>query len=102
MDIKSPQLGAIGLRLKRSLKPIVRHHLIISFVIVLGALIFAVFTVNSILTMPADQEYITKQQTEGIKTRFDEKTIQQIEELRRSDDRTALSLPGGRINPFSE
>lgn len=102
MKPKGLNLGGVGLKLKRALNPITSHHVIITFVLVIGALIYAVFTVNNALTMPADQAYITQQETEGVKTRFDEQTIKQIDSLRRSDDGTALTLPGGRINPFTQ
>lgn len=90
------------LKLRRALQPVTRHHVIIAFVLVVGMLIAAIFTVNSILTAPTDQAYLTQQQTEGVKTHFDEATITNRDLRYRAQDRKSLSLPPGRINPFAE
>lgn len=92
----------LSLQLRQALKPITAHHVIIAFVVVMGALIYAVFTVNSILTQPADQAYIAQKEAEGVRTKFDEKTIQQIDSLYRSETRESLKLPTRRLNPFVE
>jgi hypothetical protein len=91
------------LQVKRAFNPILHHHVIIAFVAVVGVLIAAVFTVNSILTQPSDQAYITQQETEGVKTKFDEITMLRIDILSRSNERKVLALPTGRrSSPFIE
>lgn len=92
----------LGLQLRHGLEPAARHHVIITFVFVMGILIYAVFTVNNILTQPADQAYITEKEGEMVKTRFDEATIQRIDALQASQERSSITLPPGRINPFVE
>ena len=92
------------LKLKQGFAPILRHHVIIAFVFVVGVLIAAVFIVNDILTQTTDQAYLAEQQSEGVKTRFDEATIKRVDALISPERQTSLTLNTGdqRVNPFVE
>lgn len=81
---------------------IARHHVIIFLVISLGSLTYAVYTVNQTLSMPTDSNYQTEQLSKSISTRFDENTIDKVNQLRSRQEAAAVRLPGGRINPFNE
>lgn len=76
-----------------------RHLVLIFIVLTLLALIYAVVTVNTIL-----QQGSTTADTATNKydTRFDQATIDKINQLSNRDQTPSVSLPSGRINPFSE
>ncbi|HET6622330.1 MAG TPA: hypothetical protein VFG56_00145 [Candidatus Saccharimonadales bacterium] len=92
----SKQLTA---QLKAAGQPIAKHHVVIVVVLFLGFLTYAVFTVSQIL-LSNDQSMDTKAQEQAITTNFDQKTIEQIQQLKSRQQSTDLSLPEGHINPF--
>jgi 5,10-methenyltetrahydromethanopterin hydrogenase len=100
-DLK-PQIRNLIARFKKLVAPVVRHHIIIAVLIISGVLMYAVVSVNQILSAPTDQEYLAERSKESIQTRFDEETISRIEQLRDREQNPSLGLPGGRISPFVE
>lgn len=78
----------------------IKQHLVLIFIgLALFALIYAVFNVNVILQATP----IAPDETGGrYDTRFDQPTIDQINALGDRSQPPAISLPAGRINPFSE
>jgi hypothetical protein len=98
----SSQLKGILAQLQKLAAPVLRHHVVIAFVVVSGVLMYAVITVNQILSTPTDETYFAERSRDTIQTRFDDGTIQRIEQLGDRKQRPSLSLPGGRINPFVE
>lgn len=98
----SLDLNQLSQALSKAFAPILKHHVVIAFMIVLGFLIFTVFSVNSILSQTADLEYEATQRRENALTRFDNKTIEQINQLKSRQDNASLDLPSGRRNPFVE
>ncbi|HET7629974.1 MAG TPA: hypothetical protein VFK03_01230 [Candidatus Saccharimonadales bacterium] len=86
-------------QLKSAVLPMVRHHAFIAAVVFLGFLVYAVFTVSQIL-LNDDKSMNAEAQKQAITTHFDQKTIDQIEQLKSRQQSTDLSLPDGHINPF--
>lgn len=77
-----------------------KRHLVLMFIVLaLSALIYAVVMVNMIL-----QQSSAGESTAGSKyeLRFDQETIDKIDDLRSRDQAVDVTLPSGRINPFSE
>lgn len=77
-----------------------KRHLVLMFIVLtLSALIYAVIMVNTIL----QQGLSNTESTNGkYDSRFDETTITKINVLNNRDQTPSITLPGGRINPFSE
>jgi hypothetical protein len=86
-------------QLKSASQPIAKHHAVIVAVLFLGFLTYAVFTVSQIL-LSNDQSMDAEAQKQAITTNFDQKTIDQIQQLKSRQQSTDLSLPEGHINPF--
>ena len=78
------------------------HYGIIIFMLAMGTLIYCVYSIQVLMTAPSDAEYRQQQLQKNTKTSFDKTTIEQVNQLRTTDDATAVTLPSGRINPFSE
>lgn len=78
------------------------HFTIISFILFMATLIYCVYSIEGIISTPKDEAYFSAQQSNNAKTLFDQRTIDAVNQLRTTDDRTPVSLPPGRINPFSE
>lgn len=78
------------------------HYGIISFVLAMSILIYCVYTIQLIMSTPTDETYRQEQQQQNTKTSFDKTTIEQIKQLRTTDDKSPIVLPSGRINPFAE
>lgn len=78
------------------------HGAIIFVVLSLGLLTYSVYAVQLILSSPEDSDYRGLLETQGIRTRFDQATIDKVNQLRNSQQAVDLTLPPGRINPFSE
>lgn len=103
MKLEGLNFKDITLTLRRATQPIAKHHVTIAFVLVIGTLIFAILTVNTILTQPADTNYLAEKQSDTVKARFDEATIKRIDDLYHSKERIHLSSPQGpRPSPFTE
>lgn len=100
-EIKPPkpslaeQLGGISKLLKSNLSSIV-------IVLVIAILGYAFITVNSILSQSDDDDYRQAQSEKGVRSSFDQSTIDKINNLRSSSDSSTIDLPQGRINPFVE
>jgi hypothetical protein len=52
--------------------------------------------------MADDEAYRTTKQSESVKTKFDEETINKLDRLNARQEQMTLELPAGRINPFVE
>lgn len=85
------------------LRPILRRHMFIMLLIVLGAAIYAVFSVNQILSVQDDVDYrLQKQQQERVVGRFDKATVKEINDLRDSNVGGDIPLENRtRQNPFN-
>lgn len=86
----------------RTGRMIFAHYGIISFLLAMAALIYCVYTIQLIMSTPSDQTYRDQEIQKNTKTSFDKQTIEQVKRLRTTDDTTPISLPSGRINPFTE
>lgn len=84
------------------LKKILSKHLIIVILLSLFALLYAVYSVNQLLSTPDDEAYRAERQADTVKTRFDQDTIDKLDQLRARQEQASLKLPSGRINPFVE
>jgi hypothetical protein len=78
------------------------HYGIISFVLAMTILIYCVYTIQSIMSSTSDEAYRVEQQQKNTRTSFDKATIEQVKQLRTTDDQSPIILPSGRINPFAE
>ena len=78
------------------------HYGIISFLLAMGTLIYCVYSIQVLMTAPSDTEYRETQLQKNTKTSFDKTTVDQVNQLRTTDDTTSVTLPSGRINPFTE
>ena len=85
--------------MSKTLSPIetffTRYHVIIFVLlnaVVISSVVWAAYTVFISATTP--------QEPQATQTVFDKQTIERIEKLRASEDRSPVSLPSGRINPF--
>ncbi len=78
------------------------HYGIISFLLAMATLIYCVYSIQILMTAPSDTEYRDAQLQKNTKTSFDKTTIEQVNQLRTTDDTTSVTLPSGRINPFTE
>lgn len=98
---KSPKLDMAQLTtLVMPLARFIRRHLVIFFIsVTLSALIYAVISVNSVLQDTAVSEELP---ATTYSTSFDRTTITKIEALNSSSQTPTITLPSGRINPFTE
>lgn len=77
-----------------------RFHMTLFIIIIVGGLVAAVMVLNGILQQSSDTNGYTSNL--GING-FDQTTINRLNQLHTSDEApTAITLPSGRINPFSE
>lgn len=83
-------------------RSIFAHYGIISFVLAMSILIYCVYTIQLIIGTSSDEAYRQQQQQKNTKTSFDKKTVEQVKQLRTTDDTSPIVLPSGRINPFAE
>lgn len=95
-------LSSIKSAITEPLMNIAHHHSAIVLFSVLGFMIFATYSFSQSITLPVDETYRSEQQATKVKTRFDEVTIEKIDRLKARQENSALSLPAGRINPFTE
>jgi len=86
--------------IKKIAAPIKTHLVLIMFLLLMSTLIYAVFTVSTIIQISDDGEYRLSAEAKSLGTSFDEATIKKVDELRESSDGSAIELPGGRRNPF--
>lgn len=76
-----------------------RYHVMIFVVFVLGGLVVIVLMLNNIITKSGDSTGYTPETMQ----KFDQKTMDRIEQLKTRDDPPAqLDLSRGRTNPFVE
>lgn len=88
--------------LRSSFEPVVKRHVMISLLLIVGFLIFTIYSINQILSDTTDPEYENSKQAEAINTRFDDSTIDKINQLKSRQEAGSLELPDGRRNPFIE
>lgn len=81
-----------------------RYNMLIFTLSVAGGLIFAILTLNGILTQPYNSTSSTKTNTvTNNTTTYDQTTINELSKLDTSAKNTVYqTIPSGRINPFSE
>jgi len=100
--IKIPtQLSGIVIKLKT----LGRHHYFIFTLLLLGGLTAAVYLVNLTLVASTDQTYYDQKLSESLSAKFDQNTIEKIENLQKSNEHSAIPptlAPGARTNPFAE
>lgn len=86
---------------KSFMRFIFKHHAFFAFIVVLAYLIFAVTSLNQILTQPEDESYRQQQLTgSGSNYSFKEETAEKVDALQ--DNQPPRALPAGRVNPFAE
>lgn len=90
-----------GKSLGTIVRPITKHSTIIFIMVALLVAMFCVITVQQLLSVATDSNYETKAAGEAIKTKFDQKTIEKVKNLRARQETAAEALPSGRINPFT-
>lgn len=92
--------------ISKSLKPIVnifrRYNVTVFIVTMVAGLVFAVYTLTSILTAPATSPDLGGS-SHNLKGSFDNDTIKRLNNLKSSDQNSSTQTPTtGRISPFSE
>lgn len=92
--------------MSKSLKPIVnifrKYNVTVFIVTMVAGLIFAVYTLTSILTTPINSTGIDGN-SHNLKGSFDNETIKRLNNLKSSDQNSSTQTPTtGRISPFSE
>lgn len=102
MKIKGLNIIALKRGLLEVAEAIQRYHVTIIIVIVLASIITAVAQVNTILSRQPDDVYRQSTQQKTLQTNFDKDTIEAINNLRQREDTSSLTLPSGRVNPFTE
>src|SRR2546430_13678577 len=84
-------------------KPVLKHHVFIVIILTLLVMMVAVFRVNQQLQQPSDEAYRQQQESAGIRTTFDQTTINRIKQLRRGGEGGAVDLGNrNRFSPFIE
>lgn len=93
------EISLSGLK-KTILDFIVRFHVVIFTVIILGGLATVVLLLNAIVESSSDSsDYVPT----GNSANFDQATIDRVNQLKSRDESSEeLDLPEGRINPFVE
>ena len=86
--------------LEEASKPFRTHHALIMFVLLMGVLIYSVYSVSTILQTTDDPVYRTQAEAKSLNTSFDQSTIKKVDDLRESNANDSINLPGGRRNPF--
>lgn len=86
--------------LRRVTDPLRTHHKLVMFVLFMGVLIYTAWLVSMTIQPTDDSEYRAQIEATSITTSFDQATIKKVDELRKSNDPSAIELPGGRRNPF--
>lgn len=76
-----------------------RYHGILYFIVVASMLGFAILTVLGIIETSGDTNAKNVQPVSGA---FDESTIDKLKQLNTTNQQRPLTLPNGRVNPFSE
>jgi len=79
-----------------------RHAGVIFVILVLGAVVYSVSSVNILINLPTDDAFRAEEQQKLTSTQFTAKTIEKIEALGDRNNPPTPVLPEGRINPFIE
>ena len=88
-----------------AVKPVARHSTFILIVVLLGFLIYSVYTVSAIIGQASDSNYRSQQESSTAKTKFDQATIDRIKNLQTSSQSNTditFSVNRERQNPFTE
>jgi len=76
-----------------------KHHFVLFVIVVIGSMSVVVYLINQSLTASTDTSDIVQSST----LRFDQNTIDQVNNLQPTSNQEPLSLPTGtRTNPFVE
>ncbi|MBP7760589.1 hypothetical protein KA093_02235 [Candidatus Saccharibacteria bacterium] len=95
------QTSTLTLSLANFSKKILEHSTIIAFLLAMSTLIYCVISIQQIFDMPPDDQYRQEQTLKNSMTSFDQKTVDQVKQLRTTSD-APIELPSGKINPFIE
>lgn len=98
MKLDTSSLKPLSVALRKAMA----YHVLLSFMLIMGVLMYVALSIQSVFSTPVDSAYEQEQLMKNTKTSFDKNTILQIESLRTSSDTSAVQLPEGRINPFKE
>lgn len=81
----------------------VAHNRLIFFIMTISVLIYAVLSLNLMLSQPSDGAYRDAQSNSSrLTTQFDKATIDLINSLNSGQKTNSESFPSGRVSPFSE
>ncbi len=75
-----------------------RYHVVLFVVVVVGSMAVVVFLLNNTILNATDTTQVMPPAVQP----FDQATIDELSELDDTNSSTDISLPSGRINPFSE
>ena len=92
---KALKLGDVKHMLSRL---VYRFHVVLFVVTVVGGMAVVVFLLNNTITKATD----TSQMMQPLPQKFDQETIDRLNQLHTSDSQTDIQFPQGRINPFTE
>lgn len=95
-------LSSIVSRAKRLVAQLSAHSKIVFLVIGIGIIIYALISLNLIITMPSDQDYAIERDQIVNSLKFDQETIDRINKLNTDQSIDVYALPDGDINPFAE
>ena len=93
-------LASLRPTLERIITPVRTRHALIMFVLLMGVIIYSVYTVSNTIQINDDPTYRSEAEAKSLTTRFDQQTVQKINGLKESDSNAPINLPGGRRNPF--
>lgn len=101
--MRNSNMSGLKLSLVRFGEFFFTHNRIIYFILFMCALIVAVASLNIAINQPTDQAYRDEKMKEAQSPRFDEATIEKIQNLN-ATQQTIIDPPpsGQRINPFGE
>ncbi len=83
-------------------KKVIAHANIITFIFAMLMLIYCVYVIQQMFDFPYDSAYYDEQMKKTSISSFDKKTIDQVKQLRTSNDTTELLPTFGRTSPFIE
>ena len=84
----------------KALRRILEHYGIISFIFIMGILIFAVLVLQQAIATPTDTAYEQLELSKNTYAQFDKDTIEAVKRLRSLEDTSGIVTPSGRYNPF--
>lgn len=83
------------------IRKILSHHAMISFLLVMITLILCVFSIQQITNLPTDTQYSAELDAKRPNPRFDQKTLEKINQLRTNENTDPIQMPSGHYNPLT-